>query len=90
MGKETYSADTKPAALSSTQNDFEQILLKSEGRKKISGFVEGGAGTGTISSQRGIKSERINCEHTSAAVNDAVSKDTQVEVSALVETCRAK
>jgi len=90
MSKEQQSTDTKPDVLSTTQNTFEQSILNSENRKKVSGIVGAGAGVGSMPAQRGLKAENFSCENTFVALNDDVSRNTQIGVSAQVSSCNVK
>ena len=90
MSKEQHATDTKPATFSTSDSAFAQSILDSENRKKVSGYVEAGAGVGTIPSQRGYPSQRLNCENTAVAVTDEISKDTQIGVAAQVSTCNVR
>lgn len=89
MSKEKHPSDTKPDTLSSN-NAFAQSILDSENRKKVSGYVEAGAGVGTSPAQHGYPSQRLNCENTAVAVTDEISKDTQIGVAAQVSTCNVR
>jgi hypothetical protein len=90
MSQEQQSVDSKPNVLSSDQNLFEQSILNSENRKKISGLVEAGAGVGSMPVQRGIKTDKMSCEYTGAAIVDELSKTTQLGVAAQVSTCKTR
>jgi len=90
MSKEQHPTDTKPDVLSATQNNFEQSILNSESRKKVTGMVEAGAGVGSIPAQRGFKGENFNCENAAVAINDEISRNTQVGVYAQTYSCNAR
>jgi hypothetical protein len=89
MSKEQHPADTK-GTLTSTQNLFEQSILNSESRKKVTGMVEAGAGVGSLPAQRGFKSENFYCENTAVGINDEISKNAQIAVYAQVDNCKTR
>jgi hypothetical protein len=90
ISKENRAIDAKLDALSSTPDAFAQSILDSENRKKISGMVEAGAGVGNIPAQHGLKSQNFTCENTAVAVNDEISKNTQIGVYAQVDSCHTR
>lgn len=90
MSKEQHTGDVKPEVFSNAQSAFELSILNSENRKKISGMVEAGAGVGRIPEQPWHKAENVNCENAAVAINDEISKTTQIGISAQVDTCRVK
>lgn len=90
MSKEQHPSDTKPDVLSTTQSDFEQSILNSENRKKVTGMVEAGAGVGNIPAPRGFKGETFTCENAAVAVNDEINRNTQIGVYAQTYTCNPR
>lgn len=88
VSKEPPSGDIKKDVLTSAPDAFEQSLLNSANRKKVSGFVEAGGGVGSLPAQHGFKGENITCENAAVGIADEVSKNTQVSLYAQTYTCK--
>jgi hypothetical protein len=90
INKDPQPVDPKAGTISTTHDVFAQSISDSENRKKISGFVEGGAAVGSFPVQRGQKTENFSCEDTAVGVSDQVNRNTQVNVYAQVDSCRPR
>ena len=90
MSKDDQPVQGKRDVFTTIHEDFEKSLTNYENRKKISGVVEAGAAIGNLPAPRGYKSETVTCEYAAAAVNDDISKNTQVSVYAQTSTCKTK
>ncbi|MFZ6862027.1 hypothetical protein ACO0K7_05295 [Undibacterium sp. Ji67W] len=90
MSKDAPATNVTPDVFKTMHDDFEKSLGNYEHRKKISGVVEAGVGTGSLSAPRGAKSETVTCEYAAAAVNDDISKNAQVSIYAQTSSCKTK
>ncbi|MET3106849.1 hypothetical protein AAKU67_002399 [Oxalobacteraceae bacterium GrIS 2.11] len=90
MSKERPAVDVKPGVLSSPHDEFEQSIFNSEHHKKIAGVVEAGAGVGHTPARQGRRSDNFSCEYTGVAINDEISRNAQLGISAQVDACKTR